>query len=144
MKKTKIHENKIGEHSMEKVPAGLKYTREHEWAKITEDTAIIGITHHAQDSLGDIVFVEMPKLGSEIRIGEAFGVVESVKAVSDLFAPLSGVVTEVNEELQKHPEIINSDPYEKGWIIKIRPSHTQEINQLFDAKAYADLIEGSH
>src|ERR1043165_9304257 len=104
---------------MANVPAELKYTREHEWAKVEGDRARVGITAFAQEQLGDVVFVELPKVGAKVSALKTFGVVESVKAVSDLFAPLSGEVVEVNAELARKPEIVNADPYGQGWMIAI-------------------------
>ncbi len=117
-------------------PEELKYTEEHEWVMVEEDLAIVGITDFAQDSLGDVVFVELPAEGSDVVAGKAFGVVESVKAVSDIYAPVSGVVEEVNDELPDAPEIINTSPYEDGWMIKIRMTDVAEIEDLMDAEAY--------
>lgn len=117
-------------------PKDFKYTKEHEWLKVDGDTATIGITDYAQQSLGDIVFVEQPKAGSEITAGKAFGSVESVKAVSDLYAPASGTVTEVNGELATAPEKINQDAH-GTWLIKIKLSHPSELNSLLSAEDYA-------
>lgn len=122
------------------IPANLKYTAEHEWTRIEGDTAVIGITDYAQGELGDIVYVELPEVGSEITINESFGTIEAVKAVSDLYAPLSGVVLEVNAALENEPEIVNSDPYGEGWMIKIKIKNPQEIDELLDYKAYAELL----
>jgi glycine cleavage system H protein len=117
-------------------PKDFKYTKEHEWLKVDGDTATIGITDYAQQSLGDIVFVEQPKAGSEITAGKAFGSVESVKAVSDLYAPASGTVTEVNGELATSPEKINQDAH-GTWLIKIKLSNPSELNSLLSADDYA-------
>ena len=127
---------------MSKVPADLKYTKEHEWAKIDGDRARIGITAFAQEQLGDVVFVELPKVGSKVSSMKTFGVVESVKAVSDLFAPLSGEVVEVNAELPKKPETVNSDPYGAGWMIVIKMSSPAEAGSLLTAAQYEHLIAG--
>ena len=121
-------------------PEELKYTEEHEWVMVEEDLAIIGITDFAQDSLGDVVFVELPEEGTEVVAGKAFGVVESVKAVSDIYAPVSGTVEEVNDELPDSPEMINTSPYEDGWMIKIRMTDTTEVDDLMDAEAYQAYI----
>ncbi|MBW2503498.1 MAG: glycine cleavage system protein GcvH [Deltaproteobacteria bacterium] len=121
-------------------PEELKYTEEHEWIMVEEDLAIIGITDFAQDSLGDVVFVELPEEGTEVVAGKAFGVVESVKAVSDIYAPVSGTVEEVNDELPDSPEMINTSPYEDGWMIKIRMTDTMEVDDLMDAEAYQAYI----
>jgi len=117
-------------------PEELKYTEEHEWVMVEDELAVIGITDFAQDALGDVVFVELPEVGTEVVAGKAFGVVESVKAVSDIYAPISGTVEEVNEELPDAPEIINTSPYEDGWMVKIRISDPGEIDDLMDADAY--------
>lgn len=127
---------------MSKVPAELKYTKEHEWAKIDGDRARIGITAFAQEQLGDVVFVELPKVGAKVSSMKTFGVVESVKAVSDLFAPLTGEVVEVNAELPKKPEVVNSDPYGAGWMIVIKMSSPAEAGTLLTAAQYEQLIAG--
>lgn len=121
-------------------PEELKYSEEHEWVLVEEDLAIVGITDFAQDSLGDVVFVELPEVGSRVETGKAFGVVESVKAVSDIYAPVSGVVEEINDELIDAPEIINTSPYEDGWMIKIRMADKSEVDELMDADAYQALV----
>lgn len=123
------------------LPAGRKYTKEHEWIKVDGDIAEIGITDYAQDSLGDIVFLELPEAGSEIEKEEPFGVVESVKAVSDLYAPISGNVEEINEELVDAPEVINEHPYEDGWMIRVKMNDTDELDALLDASAYEAFIK---
>ena len=122
------------------VPDDLKYTREHEWARVKGNRVTVGITDFAQDQLGDVVFVELPSVGDEVKRGEAFGVVESTKAVSDLFAPVSGKVVEVNDPLVEAPEIVNDDPYEEGWMIAIEPSDPKELAELLDVKAYAAFV----
>ena len=127
---------------MSKVPADLKYTKEHEWARIDGDRARIGITAFAQEQLGDVVFVELPKVGARVSSMKTFGVVESVKAVSDLFAPLTGEVVEVNAELPKKPEVVNSDPYGAGWMIVIKMSSSAEAGALLSATQYEQLIAG--
>jgi glycine cleavage system H protein len=127
---------------MSKVPGDLKYTKEHEWAKIDGDRARIGITAFAQEQLGDVVFVELPKVGAKVSSMKTFGVVESVKAVSDLFAPLSGEVVEVNAELPKKPETVNSDPYGAGWMIVVKMSASAEADSLLTAAQYEQLIAG--
>ena len=116
-------------------PQDLKYTKEDEWLKIEGNTGTVGITDYAQNALGDIVFVELPKPGAEITAGKPFGTVESVKAVSELYAPASGTVLEVNEELTTAPEKVNAQPY-GAWMIKLRLKDDKELNQLMDAKAY--------
>ncbi len=125
---------------MSKIPAELKYTKEHEWVKIDGDEATIGITDHAQSELGDVVFVEMPELGREISQMEEFGVVESVKTVSNLYSPLSGKVIAVNEDLDNNAELINKDPYSKGWIIKIEVSDLTETKKLLSAADYQKVV----
>ena len=126
-------------------PADLRYTKEHEWAKIEGNRARCGITHYAQSELGDVVFVELPKAGARLTQMQAFGVVESVKAVSDLFAPLSGEVVETNAELSEKPELVNQDPYGKGWMIVIALSSPKEVEALMTAQQYeAFLAQGGH
>ena len=125
---------------MSNVPADLRYTKEHEWAKLEGDKARVGITAFAQEQLGDVVFVELPKVGATITAMKTFGVVESVKAVSDLFAPLSGEVVEVNAELPKKPEVVNADPYGKGWMIVIKLANPKESDALMSAGDYENLI----
>ncbi len=118
------------------IPEDLRYTKEHEWVRLEGDEAVVGITHYAQDSLGDVVYVELPKVQAQVEQFKPFGVVESVKSVSDLYSPLSGVVTAVNEELKDHPEYVNQDPYGKGWMIRIRPSDPSELDKLLSAEEY--------
>jgi glycine cleavage system H protein len=125
----------------ESYPDDLKYHSEHDWARIEGDTATLGITWYAQDALGEIVHYEPPQNGSSVAKDESYGEVESVKAVSDLIAPLSGEVVEVNEALAEAPETINEDPYGAGWLIKIRLSDPAEIDNLLDAPAYRQLLE---
>jgi glycine cleavage system H protein len=122
-------------------PDELLYTREHEWAKRKGSHVVVGITDFAQDQLGDVVFVELPDVGDPVKKGESFGVVESTKAVSELFAPISGKVVEVNEPLSDAPETINEDPYEEGWMIVIEPADPKEVEALMDAKAYKTFVE---
>ena len=121
-------------------PEELKYTEEHEWVMVEEELAVIGISDFAQDALGDVVFVELPEVGTVLEAGKAFGVVESVKAVSDIYAPVSGVVEEINDDLVEAPEIINTSPYEDGWMIKIRMDDASDADKLMDAEAYQALI----
>jgi glycine cleavage system H protein len=125
---------------MSNVPADLKYTREHEWTKVEGDRARIGITAFAQEQLGDVVFVELPKIGAQVSAMKGFGVVESVKAVSDLFAPLTGEVVEVNGELSKKPETVNTDPYGQGWMIVIKYADAKELETLLSPADYQTLI----
>jgi len=126
-------------------PADYKYTKEHEWLKVEGNTGTIGITDHAQESLGDIVFVELPKVGTELTAGKTFGTVESVKAVSDLFAPVSGTVTAVNEALNTSPEQVNKDAH-GSWMIKITLNDPSEANQLLNSADYEKFVaeEGGH
>ena len=123
------------------LPDDIRYTDEHEWARISGDTARIGVSDYAQDQLGDIVFVELPAVGDTIARGEVFGTLESVKAVSELYLPLSGEVVAVNTALTDAPELINQDPY-AAWIIEVRPTDAGEYNQLLTAAAYLDLLRG--
>jgi glycine cleavage system H protein len=128
---------------MANVPKDLRYTKEHEWAKVEGDRARVGITDFAQGELGDVVFVELPKVGARLTAMKTFGVVESVKAVSDLFAPLSGEVVETNAELTKKPEIVNSDPYGQGWMAVIKLSSPREVDALMTAADYEKFIAGA-
>ncbi len=121
-------------------PDELKYSKEHEWLRMEGDVAVIGITEFAQDELGDIVYVEQPKVGDSVRQNEQFGVVESVKTVSDLYSPISGEVLEVNEEVASSPEQINKDSYGAGWIIKVSPSDQSELEKLMSAEDYKTMI----
>ena len=125
---------------MANVPADLRYTKEHEWAKLEGDKARVGITAFAQEQLGDVVFVELPKVGARVTAMKTFGVVESVKAVSDLFAPLSGEVVEINAELPKKPEVVNADPYGQGWMIVIKLANPKESDALMSPADYEKLI----
>ncbi|UTW05467.1 glycine cleavage system protein GcvH (plasmid) [Amphritea atlantica] len=127
---------------MSDIPSDLKYVASHEWIRDEGDGVVtIGITDHAQDLLGDVVFVELPEAGSEFATGDDLGVVESVKAASDVYAPLSGEVIAINEELEDAPELVNSDPYGDGWFVKIRLSDVSETDDLLDADGYAELCE---
>ena len=127
---------------MANVPGGLRYTREHEWAKQEGGRVRVGITAFAEEQLGDVVFVELPKLGTKVTASKTFGVVESVKAVSDLFAPVSGEVVEANAELAKKPETINQDPYGQGWMIVLTPTEPAHLERLMTAPQYAAFIAG--
>lgn len=124
-----------------KIPAELKYTEDHEWIRVEGETATIGITDFAQGELGDVVFVEIETEGEELEKGETFGTVEAVKTVSDLFMPVGGEVTEVNEALADEPELVNKDPYGKGWMIKIQISDISELNDLLSADDYKKMVE---
>jgi len=127
---------------MSEIPSGLKYSQTHEWIELSHDgTASVGITDHAQELLGDIVFVEAPEVGTTIAIEEACGVVESVKAASDLYAIVSGEVTEINEDLADTPESINTGPFADGWIYRVKISDSSELDQLMNAEEYAEFIE---
>ncbi len=124
-----------------KIPANLKYTQDHEWIRVEGETAVVGITDFAQGELGDVVFVEIETEGEELGKGETFGTVEAVKTVSDLFMPVGGKITEVNEALADEPELVNKDPYEKGWMIKIQITDAAEINELLSATDYQKMID---
>ena len=123
------------------VPKDLLYTREHEWLKVDGTKGVVGITHFAQDQLGDVVFVEVPALGTELATENTFGVVESVKTVSDLYAPVSGKVASVNKDLEANPELVNQDPYGKGWMIEIELSDSGQIEGLLSAADYEAFIK---
>lgn len=122
-------------------PDNLKYTKEHEWVKAEGNMVTIGVTDYAQEQLGDVVFVELPAEGEEFSRGDALGVVESVKAVSDCYAPISGKVVEINDTLSESPEIINEDPYAEGWIVKMEASDSSEIDALLDSVAYKKFVD---
>ena len=126
---------------MIEIPEELKYTDEHEWARVEDDLVVIGITDYAQDALGEIVYIELPSEGDEITKGDSFGGVESTKSVSDLYAPVSGEVVEVNESLLDSPETINEDPYGDGWLIKVRIHDSDEFDELMDNEQYSEFIE---
>jgi len=127
---------------MSNIPSDLKYTRSHEWLRHEDDgTITVGITDHAQDALGDLVFVETPEAGAEVKAGEACAVVESVKAASDVYSPIDGEVITGNEELATQPELLNNDPYGEGWIMRISPAAEAETSALLDAKAYEETLE---
>ena len=121
-------------------PANLKYTKDHEWIRVEGNTGWIGITEYAQGELGDVVFVELPAVGTKLETGKSFGTIEAVKAVSDLYAPVAGEVTELNKEVQNSPELVNKEPYERGWMIKITIANQGEVNALLDAESYKKLI----
>jgi glycine cleavage system H protein len=126
---------------MANVPENLHYSKDHEWVRVEGDTAVIGITDHAQDQLGDVVYVELPKSGEEFAAHESFGSVESVKAVSEIFTPVSGSVSEVNGSLNDEPEKVNKDPYGEGWMIKIKMSSPGEVDSLLTAAEYEDFTK---
>ena len=121
-------------------PEDLKYTEEHEWARVKGRVVTVGITQFAQDQLGDVVYLELPEVGEDVKKGQAFGVVESTKAVSELFAPVSGRIVEINEPLVDTPEAINEDPYEEGWLVQIELSDEKELAALLDAAAYEKFV----
>jgi glycine cleavage system H protein len=123
------------------VPEGLLYTKEHEWLKVSGNTAVAGITHYAQESLGDLVFVELPAVGALLKQHKEFAVVESVKAASEVYAPVSGEVLAVNEELSSSPEFINQSPYEQGWIAKVRIDDESELEDMMDAEEYQQYLK---
>lgn len=125
---------------MSQVPAELKYSKEHEWVRVQDNQAWIGITDFAQDELGDIVFVELPEAGTELDANQTFGTVESVKTVSDLFAPVSGKVTKVNADLADSPELVNESPYDKGWMVVVELANTSDVEALLDAAGYEKFI----
>ena len=126
---------------MANVPENLHYSKDHEWVRVEGDLAVIGITDHAQDQLGDVVYVELPKSGEEFAAHESFGSVESVKAVSEIFTPVSGNVAEINDSLNDEPEKVNKDPYGEGWMIKIKMSSSGEVDSLLTAAEYEDFTK---
>jgi glycine cleavage system H protein len=121
------------------LPDDLKYTKDHEWVRVDGETGTIGITDYAQGELGDVVFVELPEAGKELQQGDSFGTIEAVKSVSDLYSPVSGTVAEVNGELSSTPELVNKDPYGKGWMVKITVANRVELDALLEAGAYSEL-----
>lgn len=124
---------------MSEIPEDLRYTEEHEWVRSGDDGIVVGITDHAQEQLGDVVYVDLPPDGATVRAGEPFGEVESTKSVSDLYAPVSGTVSSRNELLEDRPELLNSDPYGEGWLVRIQPDDADDVAALMDAAAYRDL-----
>lgn len=122
------------------IPASLRYTKEHEWISVEGETALVGVTEFAQGELGDIVFIEVETIGEVLEEGDTFGTIEAVKTVSDMFMPVSGEVLEFNEELNSSPELINKDPYGKGWIVRIKLTNADQLGHLLDAEAYGELI----
>mgnify|MGYP002713086318 CR=1 FL=1 len=126
---------------MSEIPEALKYTKSHEWVRIEEDgTVTVGITEHAQGLLGDMVFVELPEAGEGVKANDECAVVESVKAASDVYAPLDGEVVEVNETLEESPELVNKSPFGEGWLFRMRPADAGEVEGLLDAEAYAEVV----
>ena len=124
------------------VPDDRKYTQEHEWIQIEGDIAIVGVTDYAANELGDIVFVELPEIGDEFSQGDTVGTIESVKAVADLYLPVSGEIVAINDEVVDSPELVNSSPLDEGWLVKVRLAETAELDTLLDAASYQDLIGG--
>jgi glycine cleavage system H protein len=124
-------------------PKDLKYTKDHEWARKQGSVIVVGVTFHAQEALGDVVYVELPKVGEKVTGGRQFGVIESTKAVSELFAPVSGTVVKINESLADAPNTVNQDPYGKGWLIEVEPSDPQAYDGLLDASAYEQLLKNA-
>jgi len=122
------------------IPPGLKYSKEHEWVAADDAVATIGITDYAQDQLGEIVYIELPAVGDKVSKDDPFGVVESVKAVSDIYAPVSGTVVEINEDLPESPETVNEDPYGDGWLIKVKVSDPSDFDELMDQEEYEELL----
>lgn len=129
---------------MSNTPTELKYASSHEWARLEGDIVVVGITDHAQEALGDLVFVELPEVGDTVNAGDEAGVVESVKAASDIYAPVSGEVIEVNPALEDTPELINSDPYGEGWMYKIRVASVEELDSLLAAEEYDEQVAAEH
>ena len=125
---------------MSNIPADLRYTKEHEWVSVAGEVATIGITSHAQDQLGDVVFVELPQVSAKLHAGQTFGTVESVKAVSDIYSPISGDVVEINEELIDAPEKINEDPHGDGWLVKAKIANKAELDSLMSAEDYQQYV----
>jgi glycine cleavage system H protein len=124
------------------VPSDLKYSEEHEWIKKEDGVVVIGITDYAQSELGDVIYVELPEIGKELSAMDVFGTIEAVKTVSDLYCPVAGKVAEVNLELEKQPELVNSDPYGKGWMVRVALTDPADLDKLMNASAYEKLIEG--
>ena len=124
------------------LPDDVKYTKDHEWAKLSEDIVTIGINDYAQDQLGEVVFVELPEQGDTFSQGDEFGSVESVKAVSEIYIPISGEVVQINESLEDAPELVNDSCYEDGWIIKVKPDDVSQMDALMDKTAYLDMLKG--
>jgi len=121
-------------------PTDRRYTKEHEWVKIEADRAVVGITHYAQDQLGDVVYVELPNIGDHVEMMKPFGVIESVKTASDLYSPVTGEVVDINAVAVDEPQVVNDAPYEAGWLIKVKPDDPSEIESLMTAQQYADMI----
>ena len=127
---------------MSNIPAELRYVKSHEWIRMEDDgTVTVGVTNHAQEALGDVVFVELPEVGADLAVDGEAGVVESVKAASDLYAPITGEIIAINPALEDNPELVNSDPYGEGWFFRMKPSDTAELEELLDADGYAAICE---
>ena len=126
---------------MSEIPKDLRYTKDHEWARKAGGVVVVGVTAHAQEALGDVVYVELPKLGAPVTAGKAFGVIESTKAVSELFAPVSGKVVKVNDDLADSPQTVNQDPYGRGWLVEVEPSDQKAYDGLLSAQDYEQLIK---
>lgn len=124
---------------MSEIPADLRYTEAHEWVRVEDDAVVVGITDYAQDQLGDVVYVDLPGPGARVEAGQAFGEVESTKSVSDLYAPVTGTIAERNEALEDRPELINTDPYGEGWMVRIEAEDTSGIESLLDADGYRGI-----
>ena len=129
---------------MSNSPKHLKFTQTHEWVNTAETEMVIGITEHAQQLLGDMVFVDLPDIGKEVSAGDEIGVVESVKAASDFYAPIGGVIVEVNQQVNQNPALVNTDPYGAGWLVKIKANHPDEIDLLLDAEQYQEVTAEDH
>ena len=126
---------------MSQCPTQLRYTETHEWVREDEkDVVIVGITDHAQSQLGELVFVELPEVGTVVEVGDEVGVIESVKTASDIYSPVSGIIIEINENLTEQPDLMNSEPYESGWIFRVRLSNSEELEELLDAETYAQNV----
>ena len=125
------------------IPGDLKYTKEHEWARVQGKVVVVGVTAHAQESLGDVVYVELPKVGATVTEGKQFGVIESTKAVSELYSPVTGTVVKVNDALADNPSTVNTDPYGAGWIVEVELSDPKQVDSLLDAAAYTNLLKSA-
>ncbi len=128
---------------MSEIPKDLRYTKDHEWARRAGAVVVVGVTAHAQEALGDVVYVELPKLGDSVTAGKPFGVIESTKAVSELFAPVGGKVVRVNDDLTDSPQAVNQDPYGKGWLVEIEPSDQKAYDSLLSAQDYEQLLKNA-
>ncbi len=129
---------------MSTTPSDLYYTSSHEWVRREDDTVVVGITDHAQDAMGDLVYVELPEVGDEVQAGDEAGVVESVKAASDIYAPVSGKIVAINEDLADSPELVNRDPYHDGWLFRVQLSDASELEELLQADEYRDFCQSEH